>query len=96
METRARYLEFTDKVILDEQTKRPIDGDVLRDGVIFRFRNGKLHGEGEPAIATTDGHLEYWNDGKLHNDNDAAVCSITEDINGNTYEEYWKNGERIP
>ena len=95
MDTKAKFLEYTDKVILDEDTRDPIDGDVLKDGVIYRFKNGKLHGEGEPAIATEDGHLEYWKEGKLHADEGPAVCSITEDINGNKYEEFWKDGERI-
>lgn len=94
-ETKARYLEYTDKVILDEETKKPVDGDVLKGGVIFRFTNGKLHGQESPAISTEDGHLEFWRNGKLHREGKPAVKSITLDEFGNTYEEYWENGVRL-
>ncbi|TAH52354.1 MAG: hypothetical protein EWM51_08770 [Treponema sp.] len=92
--TKARFLTYTDKICRDE-SGRIQDGDILLPKMIMRFKNGLLHGENEPAISCTDGHLEYWKNGKLHRDGKPAVLSIREDENGNTYEEYWINGERI-
>lgn len=94
METRARFLEYTDKICRDESGKI-LDWDILLPESIMRFTNGLLHGENEPAVSCIDGHLEYWKNGKLHRVGGPAIVSIREDENGNTYEEFWENGERI-
>lgn len=94
--SKARYLEYTDEVVLNEETDKPIDEDVYINGTIMRFKDGKLHGDGgDAAICTEDGHLEFWQHGRLHREHGPAVCSVTEDENGNTYAEYWLNGQRI-
>lgn len=94
METKSRFLQYTDKICRDE-SGRIQDGDVLFPKMIMRFKNGLLHGENEPAVSCTDGHLEFWKDGRLHKDNGPAVVNIREQPEGQDYEEYWKNGERI-
>lgn len=94
METKARFLQYTDKICRDEEGKIQ-DGDILLPKMIMRFKNGLLHGDGEPAVSCMDGHLEYWKNGKLHSDVGPAILTIMEDENGHTYEEYWKNGEHI-
>lgn len=94
METRARFLEYTDKICRDESGNL-LDGDILLPECIMRFKNGLLHGEKEPAVSCMDGHLEYWKNGKLHQVSGPAIVSIREDENGNTYQEFWENGERI-
>lgn len=93
METKARFLQYSNKVCRDESGKIQ-DGDVLFQKMIMRFKNGLLHGENEPAVSCIDGHLEYWKNGKLHREKGPAVLTIQEDENGNVYEEYWQNGER--
>lgn len=95
METKAKYLDFTDKVIRDDETKELLQGDVYIEGAILRFRNGMLHSDGEPAVETDEGHIEYWKNGKLHRDGGPAVC--TPDISGkiDLCEEYWIKGTKI-
>ncbi|HQF74222.1 MAG TPA: hypothetical protein PK786_10060 [Treponemataceae bacterium] len=94
METKARFLQYTDKICRDE-SGRIQDGDILLPKMIMRFKNGLLHGEGEPAVSCTDGHLEFWKNGRLHKENGPAVVNIMEQKDGIDYEEYWINGERI-
>lgn len=94
METKARFLQYTDKICRDE-SGRIQDGDILLPKMIMRFKNGLLHGEGEPAVSCTDGHLEFWKNGHLHKDDGPAVVNIMEQEDGIDYEEYWINGERI-
>jgi len=94
METKARFLQYTDKICRDE-SGRIQDGDILLPKMIMRFKNGLLHGEGEPAVSCTDGHLEFWKNGRLHKENGPAIVNIMEQEDGIDYEEYWINGERI-
>lgn len=94
METKARFLNYTDKICRDE-SGRIQDGDILLPKQIMRFKNGLLHGENEPAVSCIDGHHEHWKNGKLHRKGQPAVLSITEDENGNVYEEFWEEGVRI-
>ncbi len=94
MNTKARFLQYTDKVCRTNSGKI-MDGDELYPKMIMRFKNGLLHGEGEPAVSCLDGHQEYWKNGKLHNEKGPAILTITEDEDGNVYEEYWLEGERV-
>jgi hypothetical protein len=94
METKARFLQYTDKICRDE-SGRIQNGDILLPKMIMRFKNGLLHGENEPAVSCMDGHQEHWKNGKLHREGRAAILTIMEDEKGNTYEEFWENGERI-
>ncbi len=94
METKARFLQYTDKICRDADGNIQ-DGDVLFAKMIMRFKNGLLDGGDEPGVSCTDGHLEYWKNGKLHAIGRPAVLTIREDEDGNVYEEYWENGKRI-
>ena len=66
-------------------------------GLILRWRNGKLHDDGDmPAVEFQDTHIEHYRDGLLHND------SVTADgkrkpaiISGyGTQCEYYQNGKK--
>jgi len=94
METKARFLQYKDKICRDE-AGRIQDGDILLPKMIMRFKNGLLHGEEEPAVSCTDGHLEYWKNGRLHCESGPAVLTIMEQEDGGDYEEFWENGDRI-
>lgn len=94
MNTKARFLEYTDKICRDSQGII-LDGDELLENQIMRFSNGLLHAEDEPAIACSDGHLEWWQNGRLHREDGPAVQTIREDENGEVYGEWWQNGERV-
>ena len=94
METKARFLQYTDKICRD-QAGNIQDGDILLPEMIMRFKNGLLHGGTDAAISCTDGHREHWKNGKLHREGRPAVLTICEDENGNVYEEYWENGVRL-
>ncbi len=94
METKARFLQYTDKICRDEKGVIQ-DEDILLPTMIMRFKNGLLHGGVDAAISCMDGHREHWKNGKLHREGRPAVLSITEDENGNVYEEYWENGIHI-
>ena len=39
--------------------------EIYNGGFILLFRNGRLDGEGEPAVETEDCHIEYWDKGEL-------------------------------
>lgn len=91
-DTLARYLEYTDKVILDEETGSLFQGDRIVDNSIFRFIDGKLDGGDEAAIETDDGHHEWWKNGKLHREDGPAIYCI---YGGDNYDEYWENGVRV-
>lgn len=94
METKARYLKYTDK-ICREENGQIINEDKLFEKMIMRFKNGLLHADEQAAVECIDGHREYWKNGKLHNEKGPAVFTIREDENGNVYEEYWLEGEQI-
>ena len=95
-DTQARFLDYTDKVIRDSDTKELLQGDVFRDGTVFRFKDGKLHGEGEPAIECEEGHVEFWRNGKLHKEKGSAVCcQIEENGKAIIHEEIWLNGVKV-
>jgi len=94
MATQSRLLQYTDKICRDDSGIIQ-NGDKLFPKMILRFNNGLLHGEGEPAAEYLDGHHEWWKNGKLHRDDGPAVYTIVEDEDGNTYEEWWKEGEHL-
>lgn len=62
--TKARFLQYTDKVLRDNEGQL-LEGDMYKNGIILRFHNGKLDGQGEPAVETEDCHMEYWDKGML-------------------------------
>ena len=64
VQTKARFLQYTGKVLRDKDGQL-LDDDIYKGGVILRFRNGRLDGEGEPAVETEDCHIEYWDKGEL-------------------------------
>lgn len=94
MKTKARFLQYTDKICRDENGNL-LDGDILLEDKIMRFNSGLLHGDGEPAIACNDGHMEYWSNGKINRKGKPAILTIREDENGIVYEEYWENGQQL-
>jgi hypothetical protein len=95
METKAKFLKYLDAVVRDGDGNK-LDGDYYQRGVIMRFKDGLLHGEnGEAAIETEEGHMEYWKNGKIHADDGPAVLSLREDAGGNRYAEFWKDGIRV-
>jgi len=64
VQTKARFLQYTGKVLRDKDGQL-LDDDIYKGGVILRFRNGRLDGEGEPAVETEDCHIEYRDKGEL-------------------------------
>ncbi len=96
METKSRFYEYTGKEFRDADGELK-QGDVLRNGTILRFFDGKLDGDGEPAVECQDGHMEWWKEGKLHRDasDGPAVTTICEQEDGTAYGEKWENGIRL-
>ena len=64
VQTKARFLQYVGKVLRDKDGYL-LDDDIYKGGIILRFRNGRLDGEGEPAVETEDCHIEYWDKGQL-------------------------------
>lgn len=91
--TKSKFISYTDKICRDTDGKL-INGDRLYTKMILRFDNGKLHGEnGEPAVETIDGHMEFWRHGRLHRKGGPAVTTICSENTGE-YQEFWENGVR--
>ena len=89
MDSVSRFLKFNNKLINDD-SGNPLQGDVFKENVILRFKDGKLHGSNEPAVECLDNHHEYWVDGVLTREDGPAVISDYGDIR-----EYWDNGKLI-
>ena len=87
--TEARYVDYQGQIFLDRDGN-PAKGDSQIGDTIFRFKDGYLDGSGEPAIETTDGHLEFWHKGYLHKDDGPAIISGYGKVC-----EYWKGGIRV-
>jgi hypothetical protein len=103
----SRLLPYTDKKCYNDDGT-PKEGEEyvrLHDcfgftelGVIVRWHNGFLHGEGDlPAAEFEDTHTEYWKNGRLsrrlvgmENERIPAVISNYSEIT-----EYWEDGKRI-
>lgn len=83
-ETKARYLQYVGVQFRDDD-KNLREGDIFKDGVIMRFKNGYLDGGDLPAIETEDGHIERWTQGQL---TDIATDWLS-------HREKWENGKRI-
>lgn len=61
---KTRYEQYVGKRFRDDEGNLR-EGDIYKDGVIMRFRNGYLDGGEDPAIETGDGHIEYWSEGQI-------------------------------
>lgn len=73
--------------IVDDETNLPKEGEVtLPDGTIMRFKNGRIDGNGEPALEYEDGGVEYWKQG--YPDGSPAIIQ-----DFGTKMEYWENGK---
>jgi hypothetical protein len=88
----ARYHRFQEKTVKDPSTGKRMNGAILRQPmVLFRFRDGLLHGgteNGGIAVESgTDGYYEKWENGKLK-----EAGTLMEDIQGRTWRETWEKG----
>jgi hypothetical protein len=68
----------------------PVQGDVFKDGVIYRFKNGLLDGGIQEAISCADGHIEYWTKGQPDRNYGYAVIS-----DYGRWVEEWKKGKLL-
>lgn len=82
--SHARYEKMQGKTFRNEDGSL-MEGDIFKNGVIMRFHNGLLDGQGESAIDCEDGHIEFWENGYI---------KIVGNIRGG-YKEFWKDGVRI-
>ena len=84
MEKEDEFLKYSGKEFRNDGGEL-MEGDIFKNGIIMRFHNGLLDGQGEPAIETNHGHIEYWEKGQ-------RTRVVTDYFNT---EEIWENGKMI-